>query len=83
MLLSHHNLEYLRGMDGTGWKRNRQMELCASEDLFIGKIESEEEEESTGGDRQKYSVTEKCILRKEYFHAFPDEQTPASLGISG
>jgi hypothetical protein len=48
----------------------------------MGEIESEEEE-STEGDHQKCSVTEKCILRKEYFHAFPDEQIPASSDISG
>ena len=41
------------------------------------------EKEPTEDDHQKYSVTEKHILRKEYSHAFPGVQTPASLDISG
>ena len=38
VLLSYHNLEYLRGMGGTGWTRNRQIELYASEDLLLERL---------------------------------------------
>ena len=55
---------------GRNWLDKKQANgtVCLQRSV-IGEIESEEEE-STGGDHQKCSATEKYILRKAYFHAF-------------